>query len=233
MKSTLALALLWLCSQILLSQVAFRDAQLGVFPKQESKQAVSLERREGFDFEKDSLAEARKRRLLPKNISLMERVFWGENGVFRATGIAPLTPESRKEELEVRRIMLTAHQTAGIATLGLMLATVIVGQRYIDGDFTLYDTKRRLGNATVIAYMTTAAFSLFSPPPAVRRDEWNTISTHKLFAVIHFTGMILTPILANRIASPSGDYNQKVRIHQTAAYITTAAFSASIISLAF
>ncbi len=232
MKS-LALALLWLCSEMLLSQTAFHDMQLGVFPKQENKPAILSEPSEEFDVNADSLAEARKRRLLPKNISLMERAFWGESGVFRATGIAPLTPESRKEELEVRRLMLTAHQTAGIATLGLMIATVIVGQRYIDGDFTLYDTKRRLGNATVIAYMTTAAFSLFSPPPAVRRDEWNSISTHKLFAVIHFTGMILTPILANRIASPSGDYNQKVRIHQTAAYITTAAFSASIISLAF
>ncbi len=229
----LALALLWLCSEMLLSQVAFRDAQLSVFPKQENKPAILSEHWKGVEIDADSLAEARKRRLLPKNISLMERAFWGENGVFRATGIAPLTPESRKEELEVRRIMLTAHQTAGITTLGLMIATVIVGQRYIDGDFTLYDTKRRLGNATVIAYMTTAAFSLFSPPPAVRRDEWNSISTHKLFAVIHFTGMILTPILANRIASSSGDYNQKVRIHQTAAYITTAAFSASIISLAF
>jgi hypothetical protein len=233
MKSTLALALLWLCSEMLSSQVVFRDAQLSPFPQQENKHALVVEHREDVEIESDSLTEARKRRLLPKNISLMERAFWGENGVFRATGIAPLTPESRKEELEVRRLMLTAHQTAGIATLGLMLATVIVGQRYIDGDFTLYDTKRRLGNATVIAYMTTAAFSLFSPPPAVRRDEWNTISTHKLFAVIHFTGMILTPILANRIASPSGDYNQKVRMHQTAAYITTAAFSASIISLAF
>ncbi len=233
MKSTLALALLWLCSEMLLSQVAFLDAQLGVFPKQENKQALLSGHWEGFELNADSLSEARKRRLLPKNISLMERAFWGESGVFRATGIAPLTPESRKAELEVRRLMLTAHQTAGIATLGLMIATVVVGQRYIDGDFTLYDTKRRLGNATVIAYMTTAAFSLFAPPPAVRRDEWNTISTHKLFAVIHFTGMILTPILANRIASPSGDYNQKVRIHQTAAYITTAAFSASIISLAF
>jgi len=233
MKSTLALAVLWCCSDMLSAQVAFRDAQLSPFFQQENKQAITLEHREDFELEADSLVAVRKRRLLPKNISLIERAFWGESGVFRATGIAPLTPESRKAELEVRRIMLTAHQTAGIATLGLMIATVIVGQRYLDGDFTLYDTKRTLGNATVIAYMTTAAFSLFSPPPAVRRDEWNTISTHKLFAVIHFTGMILTPILANRIASPNGDYNQKVRMHQTAAYITTAAFSASIISLAF
>ncbi len=233
MKITLAFVLFWLCSEMLLAQVASRDARLSVFSEQEPTSESVLEHRATAVLESDSLEQARKRRLLPKNISLMERAFWGENGVFRATGIAPLTPESRKEELEVRRIMLTTHQVAGIATLGLMIATVIVGQRYVDGDFTLYDTKRTLGNATTIAYMTTAAFSLFSPPPAVRRDEWNSISTHKLFALIHFTGMIVTPILANRIASSSGDYNQKVRLHQTAAYITTAAFSASIISLAF
>jgi len=232
MKFTLALAVLWFCLDALWAQVAFRDAHLNPFPQQAYKPAF-LEHHEALELEADSMAEVRKRRLLPKNISLIERAFWGESGLFRATGIAPLTPESRKAELEVRRLMLTAHQTAGLVTLGLMMATVVAGQRYLDGDFTLYDTKRTLGNATVIAYMTTAAFSLFSPPPAVRRDEWNSISTHKLFAVIHFTGMILTPILANRIASPSGDYNQKVRMHQTAAYITTAAFSASIISLAF
>lgn len=233
MKLLLALATLWLCSEMLAAQAAFRDRRLSLFTTPTTERAILLEMDEAIAVERDSVEQARKRRLLPKNISLMERAFWGENGVFRATGIAPLTPESRKEELQVRRTMLTMHQVAGIATLGLMIATVVVGQRYVDGDFTLYDAKRRLGNATVIAYMTTAGFSLFAPPPAVRRDEWNSISTHKLLAFIHFTGMIITPILANRIASPSGDYNQKVRVHQTAAYITTAAFSASIISLAF
>ncbi|MFN3344598.1 MAG: hypothetical protein ACK412_03005 [Chloroherpetonaceae bacterium] len=233
MKPTLAFALFWLCSEMLLAQFASHESRLSMFVEQEAKPARISDLDETVELENDSLAQARKRRLLPKNISLIERAFWGESGVFRATGIAPLTPESRKEELEVRRIMLTSHQVAGIATLGLMIATVIVGQRYVDGDFTLYDTKRTLGNATTIAYMTTAAFSLFSPPPAVRRDEWNSISTHKLFALIHFTGMIVTPLLANRIASPNGDYNQKVRLHQVASYITTAAFSASIISLAF
>ncbi len=223
----LALAVLWLCSEMLSAQVAYRNTHLSVFA---AEHAIDLET---LAIDTDSLAQARTRRLLPKNISLMERAFWGENGVFRVAGLAPLTPESRKKELQVRRTMLTVHQVSGIATLGLMIATVVIGQRYIDGDFTLYDTKRRLGNATVFAYMTTAAFSLFAPPPALRRDEWDSISTHKLFAIIHFTGMIVTPILANRIASPSGDYNQKVRVHQTAAYITTAAFSASIISLAF
>lgn len=229
MKFIVIVCALFLLSESMLAQASLRDSRLIAFAEQQAKPLAFAEE----ESDDDSLAQARKRRLLPKNISLMERAFWGENGVFRATGIAPLTPESRKEELEARRAMLTLHQASGIATLGLMVATLIVGQRYVDGDFTLYDAKRRLGNATLFAYMTTAGFSLFAPPPAVRRDEWNSISTHKLFALIHFTGMIITPILANRIASPSGDYNQKVRAHQTAAYITTAAFSASIVSLAF
>lgn len=233
MRSKIALAVLWLCSGVLSAQTPFREARLSVFAEQKAERAVDLKTPVTLELAPDSLEQARKRRLLPKKISLMERAFWGENGVFRATGIAPLTQESRKAELTVRRTMLTIHQAAGIATLGLMIATVVVGQRYIDGDLMLYDAKRRLGDATVVAYMTTAAFSLFAPPPAVRRDEWNSISTHKLFAFIHFTGMILTPIFAHRITSPGGDYNQKVRVHQMAAYITTAAFSASIISLAF
>ncbi|MCS6988238.1 MAG: hypothetical protein NZM06_01850 [Chloroherpetonaceae bacterium] len=224
----LSLALLGV-SDWLMAQIAARETNSVVFHRQESKQA----RYEATRLETDSLELARRRRLLPKNVSLMERAFWGESGLFRITGVAPLTPESRKRELEARRIMLTLHQASGIATLGLMIATIVAGERYLGGDVALYDAKRALGRATVVAYMTTAGFSLFSPPPAIRRDEWDAISSHKLFATIHFAGMILTPILANRIASPNGDYYQKARAHQIAAYVTAAAFSASIISLAF
>lgn len=224
------LTLATLClSDSLAGQAVEREARSVVLLRQENQSNLGEATLDAID----SLTMARRRRLLPKNISLMERAFWGESGLFRVAGIAPLTPESRREELEVRRAMLTLHQAAGIATLGLMVATIVVGERYLGGDVALYDAKRTLGKATVVAYMTTAGFSLFSPPPAIRRDDWDSISSHKLFAVIHFSGMILAPILASRIARPNGDYYQRARLHQTAAYIAAAAFGASIISLAF
>jgi hypothetical protein len=186
----------------------------------------------------DSTFAPRKPKLLPERISLIERAFWGESGLWRATNLAPLDIPTRKAELEVRRVMLTAHQLSGWATLSLMLTTLYMGQRYVDGnysDFNLYNQKRAFGKATVVAYFTTASFALFSPPPIVRRDEWSGISTHKFFAWIHFAGMIITPIIASMAASGSGGdaYRERIRLHQISAYITTVAFGAAIVSLAF
>ena len=78
----------------------------------------------------------RRPRLQPENLGFFERNLWSENGLFRSMGIAaPLTPESRKSELKLRRTMLVAHETSGFVTLGLMLTTVYYGQRVInDGD---------------------------------------------------------------------------------------------------
>jgi hypothetical protein len=75
----------------------------------------------------------------------------------------------------------------------------------------------------------------FSPPPTIRRDEWNSVSTHKLLALIHFAGMIATPILASRISGGDSfeDRQNRTKIHQRAAYLTTAAFAASIFVIYF
>ena len=45
----------------------------------------------------DSVIAPPKRRLMPENLSIMERGVWGENGIFRSIGlVAPLTPDERK-----------------------------------------------------------------------------------------------------------------------------------------
>src|SRR5208283_5453950 len=70
-----------------------------------------------------------KMKLLPDHLSPMESFLWGEGGIMRSTGWFPLTPESRKSELGVRRTMLTAHQIGGFLTFGLFIPTLIIGQR--------------------------------------------------------------------------------------------------------
>src|ERR1035437_9142767 len=83
--------------------------------------------------EGDALIQEEKPKLLPDNISFGEKVFWGEHGVFRGLGIAsPLTPEVRKHELAVRRMMLTMHQIGGFIALAAMIGTAYTGQRTID-----------------------------------------------------------------------------------------------------
>ncbi len=187
----------------------------------------------------DSLPHIAQKKLLPDNISFMERTLWGEKGIFRSIGIAsPLTPESRKSELAVRRTMLTAHQIGGYITLALMGATVYYGQKTLNGSSDPAEYRRLRNNhenfvtATIIAYGATAMLSVLAPPPLIRRDESSTTTIHKTLAWVHFAGMILTPIIGSMIEH-SSNYDNAARFHQYSAYITTAVFATSMIVMTF
>jgi hypothetical protein len=176
----------------------------------------------------------RRPRLLPENLGFFERNLWSENGLFRTMGIAaPLTPESRKSELSLRRTMLVAHETSGFVTLGLMVTTVYYGQKVIDGNYSLRRTHTNFADATIATYSLTAFLSLLSPPPVIRRNEISTVSIHRALAWVHFTGMILTPIIASLAQKRGASYDSVLRIHQVSAYITTTAFAASMIVMTF
>lgn len=186
-------------------------------------------------------------RLLPDHLSPMESILWGEGGLLRKVGIAPLTPGARKSELAFRRTLLTLHQIGGFATLGLMIPTLVLGQRNIanwnnasDGtapfDRQLDRNHKSWAGITFAAYMATASFSILSPPPLIRRDEGtNTITIHKTLAWVHFTCMIATPILGMlashaRTTAAARDYRTA---HQVTAYVTAAALTASMIVITF
>src|SRR4051812_13237484 len=117
--------------------------------------------------------------LLPEVLSPGERLMWGEHGLMRRIGAYPLTEESREKELSLRRTMLTVHQVGGFATLAALVTTVVLGQLTLNGNTDLADYHTTMAAGAITLYFTTAALSLFSPPPMVRRNEWNTISIHK------------------------------------------------------
>ena len=185
-----------------------------------------------------SVSVVRRPRLLPENLGFFERNLWTENGLFRTMGIAsPLTPESRKSELKLRRTMLVAHEISGFVTLGLMVTTVYYGQKLINTDIynrSLINKHVKFVDATIATYSLTALLSLLSPPPVIRRDEISTVSIHRALAWVHVTGMILTPIIAAIAKKGRGATDMSIlRIHQISAYITTAAFTASMIVITF
>jgi hypothetical protein len=178
----------------------------------------------------------RRPRLQPENLGFFERNLWSENGLFRSLGIAsPLTPESRKSELKLRRTMLVAHETSGFVTLGLMLTTIVYGQKVINQindnhpSLSLRRTHIGFADATIATYSLTALLSLLSPPPVIRRDEMSTLSYHRALAWIHVTGIIITPIIAALAKRRGASYESTLRIHQVSGYITTTAFAASMI----
>jgi hypothetical protein len=172
---------------------------------------------------------AMKDPLLPDILSPGERLLWGEHGWMRSIAGLPLNEESREKEMGIRRTMLTLHQAGGYVTLASMLATAFCGQMIINGHSSYEDYKAPLAWTTVGLYFTTAAFSLLSPPPVIRRPGFSSLTVHKTLAWVHFSGMLITPLLGTLIED-----EHKVRIfHQTAGYVTTAAFAGAMISMTF
>jgi hypothetical protein len=186
----------------------------------------------------DSGQTAPKRRLLPENMSFVEKGLWGERGLLRGIGIAsPLTPGVRKSELSLRRTMLSMHQIGGFVTLGLMGTAVYYGQKSLDNvnspNYRSYRNNHQTFVAlTIGSYSLTGLLAILAPPPLIRRDEFSTTTLHKTLAWVHFVGMVVTPIIGASLHSRLND-DQRARFHQYSAYITTAALATSLIVITF
>jgi hypothetical protein len=179
-------------------------------------------------------AAPQKAKLLPDKIMPTQRLLWGEKGLMRDFDRFELTPEKRQEELKIRRSMLVTHQILGMLTLGGMVAQGIVGAKLYNASGSNYrslkNTHEGLAAAVEIGYFSTAAMSLFAPPKMLNeRKGYSSIKLHKGLAMIHFTGMLTTMILA-------GQLHQNPNLkpwHRAAAYTTFGAFAASMIVIKF
>jgi len=184
--------------------------------------------------DQDSLAQPSYRRLLPLNMSIMEKWMWGENGLMRETGIVgPLSPQERKGELNLRRTMLTTHQIGGFVTLAFMWSAAYFGQKIVDGHPEYRRNHKYAVTGTIITYSATGLLAILSPPPLIRRDEVSTTTIHKTLAWVHVAGMILTPILGGMVMHRHSTNLQIEHFHQFSGYITTAVFTASMITVTF
>lgn len=166
--------------------------------------------------------------LLPEIMGPMERLLWGRGGLMRHLGM-PLDEETREKEVFLRRGLLTAHQVGGFLTLAAMSATAYTGQQILDGRDDLGDRKEMLVSATIVSYFLTAALAMATPPPMLRRPQWSSISWHKGLAVIHLSGMLITPFLGEGIED---DYEFR-RFHQISGYVTLAAFAGAMLVVTF
>ena len=90
--------------------------------------------------------------LLPERMVFTQRIFWGEKGLLRKTGIAPLNLKNREKELKLRRSFLKTHQILGYATLGTMIAQGIIGGKLYNGDNSLYKTHKTMGKVVNAGY---------------------------------------------------------------------------------
>jgi len=175
-----------------------------------------------FD-EFESLIEEEETSLLPDKMILTQRLLWGDNGLFRKTGLSSLNIENRQKELVIREKMLKAHQILGYVTFAGMIAQGILGGKLYDGDYSLYKTHKTIGNFVTATYFTGAGLSLFSPPPLVSSssDGLNNIKVHKILANLHVPAMIMTNVLSEK------DRKQ----HRAAAYTAFASYTLAMVSI--
>ena len=163
--------------------------------------------------------------LLPQRMVFTQKLLWGEKGLLRTTGIAPLTLEQRQKELKLRRVMLTTHQVLGYATLAAMVAQGIIGGKLYNGDNELYQLHKDMGTVVNIGYFTTAGLSLFTPPPLINKKikGFSSIKAHKTLATVHFSAMVVTNIYK--------DINRDV--HKAAAYTAFGSYAMAVLVFKF
>ena len=165
----------------------------------------------------------------------IKSLIWGEEGVFRKLNIGP---ESRIEELQLRRKMLQAHQWLGIITLAGLAYQYDVGKKLYDGndaDYwdSHYDKHKAMGYFTYMTYMSTASLSIFSPPARKYDNNTNSIKFHRRMAALHFTAMMAQPFLAKKAVEDGKRYNDLMDAHLKAGTVAFFALSLDALGITF
>lgn len=160
------------------------------------------------------------------HMSAWEKLWWGRHGMMRlAFRLDEQNPVNDLRQMaKVRRKMLSVHQVLGMATVASMAVTIAGGYKAANGKGGgLHESSLPF---TIGLYSTTAFLALASPPKLVSaRNQWDTIRVHRLLAVAHLAGMIITPMLA-----PEEERTQ-VKWHRALGVATFATFSTSMLVL--
>ena len=172
---------------------------------------------------------------LPENMPYVKSLIWGEEGAFRKLNIGP---ESRIEELQLRRKMLQAHQWLGIITLAGLAYQYDVGKKLYDGndaDYwdSHYDKHKAMGYFTYMTYMSTASLSIFSPPARKYNNNMSSIKFHRRMAALHFTAMMAQPFLAKKAVKNGKRYNELMDAHLKAGTVAFIALSLDALGITF
>ena len=167
--------------------------------------------------------------LLPEKFLVTKKIFWGKKGLMRNFNRFKLTPENRQNELKLRKSMFRAHQILGFVTLGEMLVQGIIGSQLYNGK-DVKNAHKTMGRIVNITYFTNASIPLFSPPKMFNeRKGLSNIKLHKILAIVHFSSMVATNILARKIDT---NYDLKP-YHRAAAYTAFGSYAASMIVIKF
>lgn len=130
---------------------------------------------------------------------------------------------SLAERAALRRGMLQAHQIAGLTTLGLMTATVILGQLNFDDLFSdsgagsgAYSTPHRLAAfGTAGAFAITGGLAFLAPVPYEKEGGFDAGTVHKI-AAVGATAGLAGQIALGLVAGDALRSGQADRLERTA-----------------
>jgi hypothetical protein len=171
------------------------------------------------------------------SLSFRTKLFWGKNGLFRKTNLAP--PDLRSE-MKLRHNMLQWHQRLGLITLGAITYQFFSGKKQYTNNFENFSSERQkrhkiIGYTTYGLYLSTASLSLLAPPAMKTTKGLSSTKIHKYLAIVHFSAMIAQPWLGYKAAKATNhnDYDRYINLHNIAGSVTMVSFSLAFLTTFF
>jgi len=153
----------------------------------------------------------------------------------KMTAAELLEVNEQEHRAHVRRTMLTLHQIFGLTTLGLLIATVAVGQANYYDKFSGQNTGKfevwhdYLEASATLGFATTGLLAAFAPRPPGKRLT-TTILIHEIAMITACAGFVAEIILGIVTVSLEGNRNQLAlaEAHLVTGYSITAATATGV-----
>lgn len=157
--------------------------------------------------------------------------------------------KKRVEELErkvkTRRGMLVAHQAIGFTTLGVMAATLVIGQlNYVaryggfnnGNDYDRFQVPHwGLATASSVLFTSLGILGVAAPNPYPKPIKWDSALVHKVTMALATAGMVTQLIMGPITTAYEGKLNQRDLAlgHLVVGYATWGFMAAGVLAYTF
>jgi hypothetical protein len=166
-----------------------------------------------------------------------------EPGRLPAPALTASQDEKLTRKVQSRRRILQAHQALGFVTLGVLAATLVIGQlnyldKYGDGGADtgrFYNAHLGLAASTGVLFATTGILALAAPDPYSKPLKFDAAFVHKLSMALATAGMVAEGVLGPITASREGKLDQRdwALAHLVTGYATFGFMATGVLAFVF